>query len=679
MMLLTRLSSDGSKLIYSTYFGGTGDDKAADLSVNATEDVYLVGSTSNSNFPLTIGAQGPFKYSNSDAMDGFVARIQKDGKKLLWSKMMGGSDIDAFEGLYVNSNDELYIAGYSKSTNFYTTPNCLQSINRGGYDHVVVKMNKSGTNVFYSTYLGGGGDDVFYPGYYFWNSNVRICANVKDEAIIGGATKSTDYPVTADAIQKTNRAKSNTWACNLVITKLNYDGTKILYGTYFGGSYYEYPTVLKVKKISCMSSILYGGITMSSDYPTTKGVFHEKGKTGSSWYYQGFMTRFRDTLYTEPIGFRDNFVECDQVYEILDARNRGGEYLWSDGSKKQLLIVQDTGKYWVRATYGCDTVSDTIRIKLQYSPQLNLTPDTILCDNTSGLVLDAKNDTILRKYLWSTKDTTQTIIVTNPGFYYVTVSTPNCGSISDSIAVAFLQKPYLWKIKDSLFCDNINWLVKTDSLGPGTSYYWSTKDTGLFTNINKVGKYSLKVKNYCGSDSVKFKTTLLYTPVVTLPKDTTVCDLFALHYKVGKPNNDEYYFWYDPINKVGYGIKDTFTISTPGLWAFFIKNTCGEAIDSIKIDQRFSPKLNLWKDSVYCNSINKLIKIGQTGNDEFYTWNTANTSNNETITKAGIYWAKIKNICGEVLDSIVFTKKNSLKIDLEMIQYFAIQFQNRLI
>ena len=661
---LTRLSSDGSKLIYSTYFGGTGDDKAADLSVNATEDVYLVGSTSNSNFPLTIGAQGPFKYSNSDAMDGFVARIQKDGKKLLWSKMMGGSDIDAFEGLYVNSNDELYIAGYSKSTNFYTTPNCLQSINRGGYDHVVVKMNKSGTNVFYSTYLGGGGDDVFYPGYYFWNSNVRICANVKDEAIIGGATKSTDYPVTADAIQKTNKAKSNTWACNLVITKLSYDGSKILYGTYFGGSYYEYPTVLKVKKISCMSSILYGGITLSSDYPTTKGVFHEKGKTGSSWYYQGFMTRFRDTLYTEPIGFRDNFVECDQVYEILDAKNRGGEYLWNDGSKNQVLIVKDTGKYWVRATYGCDTVSDTIRIKLQYSPQLNLTPDTILCDNTSGLVLDAKNDTILRKYLWSTKDTTQTIIVTNPGFYFVTVSTPNCGSISDSIAVAFLQKPYLWKIKDSLFCDKINWLVKTDSLGPGTSYYWSTKDTGLFTDINKVGNYSLKVKNYCGSDSVKFKTTLLYTPVVTLPKDTTVCDLFALHYKVGKPNNDEYYFWYDPINKVGYGIKDTFTISTPGLWAFSIKNTCGEAIDSIKIDQRFSPKLNLGKDSVYCNSINKIIKIGLAGNDEFYSWNTANTANSQSITNAGIYWVKIKNICGEVLDSIVFTQKNSLKIDL---------------
>lgn len=668
---LTRLSADGSKLIYSTYFGGTGDDKAADLSLNATEDVYLVGSTANSNFPLTIGAQGPFKYSNSDAMDGFVARIQKDGKKLIWSKMMGGSGMDYFEGLYVNSNDELYIGGFSNSSNFYTTSGVIQPSNAGGYDHVVVKMNKAGTNVYYSTYLGGGGDDYFYTG-WFWNSNIRICANVKDEAIIGGATKSKNYPITSDAIQKTNNATATGgWATNLAITKLNYDGTKILYGTYFGGSYYEYPTVLKVKKISCMSSILYGGITLSTDYPTTKGVFHEKGKTGTSWYYQGFMSRFRDTLYTEPIDFKDNFVECDMVYEILDARNRGAEYLWSNGSKKQNLIVTDTGTYWVRATYGCDTVSDTIKIKLEYSPQLNLKPDTTLCNNSTGLTLDAENDTILRKYLWNTNDTTQTVIAKKPGLYFVTVSTPNCGSVTDSTLVKFLKIPDLAKIKDSLFCDKINWVLKTDSLGPGTTYYWSTKDTGLTTKITKTGNYFLKVKNYCGTDSVNFKTSLLYTPVAKLPNDTTVCDIFSLQYKVGKPNNEEYYLWFDPINKVGYGIKDTFTMTTAGLWGVSVKNSCGEAVDSIKIEQRFSPKINLGNDSIYCTSINKIIKIGLAGNDETYLWSTANSGNSETITGPGIYWAKIKNICGEVSDTILFTLKNKLAIDLGVDSVFC--------
>ncbi len=661
---LTRLSADGSKLVYSTFFGGTGDDKATDISINATEDVYIVGSTSNSNFPLTMGAQGPFKYSNSDIMDGFVARIQYDGKKLIWSKMMGGSASDYFEGLYVNSNDELYIGGYSNSSNFYVTANALQATNNGGYDHVIVKMNKAGTNLYYSTYLGGGNDDYFYSGYW-WTSNIRITANVKDEAIIGGITKSFNYPITADALQNKNNSKgASSWASNVAITKLSYDGSQLLYGTYFGGSEFEWPTVLKVKKISCMSSILYGGITASKDYPTTGGVFKEKAKNSTGWSYSGFMSRFRDTLYTEPIGFKSNFVECDMVFEILDAKNRGAEYLWSDKSKRQNLIVTDTGTYWVRATYGCDTVSDTITLKLQYSPVLNLKDDTTLCNNTTGYNLDAKNDTILRKYLWSTSDTTQIINTKTPGLYWVTVSTPNCGSITDSTELTFLKSPNITNIKDSVFCDAINWLVKTDSLGIGTTYNWSTNDTNLSTLITKTGNYFLKVKNYCGQDSVFFKTELLITPVAKLPKDTLVCDIFSLTYKVGRANNEEYYLWFDPINKVGYGIKDTFSMNTKGLWAVSVKNKCGIAIDSIQIEQRLTPKLSLGKDTVYCGNMSKVLAIGLSKNDETYLWNTANTTNTQTIINPGIYWARIKNICGQVSDTIQFTQKNSLKIDL---------------
>jgi gliding motility-associated-like protein len=661
---LARLSADGSKLVYSTYFGGTGDDKATDLSINASEDVYIVGSTANSNFPLTTGAKGPFKYTNSDNMDGFVARIQFDGKKLLWSKMMGGTQMDYFEGLYVNDNDELYIAGFSNSSDFYTTANAVQPVSKGGYDHVVVKMNKSGTNVFFSTYLGGSGDDYYYAGSW-WTSNIRITANVKDEPIIGGVTKSTNYPVTFDAIQPQNNATSAWgWATNLAITKLSYDGSKILYGTYYGGSEWEWTTVLKVKKISCMSSILYGGITGSKDYPTTNGVFREKAKTTSGFSYSGFMSRFRDTLYTEPIEFKDNFVECDLVYEVLDAKNRGASYLWSDGSTKKNLIVTDTGKYWVMATYGCDTVSDTIHLSLEYSPKLSWRADTTLCNNSTGLMLDAQNDTIIRSYLWSTADTTQTINVKTPGTYFVKVSTPNCGDIADTTEVKFLKVPDLKLIRDSLFCDKVDWNLKTDSLGPGTIYKWSTKDTLYNTSINKIGTYSLKVSNYCGEDSISFKAELLKTPKVNLPNDTVVCDQFTLKYKVGQAGNQELYNWFDPIKKVYYGTDDSITINTTTLLGVTIENQCGIAKDSLLVEQKFTPVISLGNDSVYCNSINKLLKIGLLNNSESYLWNSGATASQNTITSPGKYWAKITNLCGSASDTIEFIQKNSLSIDL---------------
>ncbi|NUM31579.1 MAG: gliding motility-associated C-terminal domain-containing protein [Bacteroidetes bacterium] len=659
---LTRMSADGSKLIYSTFFGGTGNDISTDLSLNANEDVYLVGSTSNSNFPLTTGAKGPFKYTNSDAMDGWVAKIQYDGKKLLWSKMMGGSNLDYFEGLYVNSNDELYIAGYSNSGDFYTTTGVVQPTSKGGYDHVIVKMNKAGTNIYFSTYLGGSGDDFLWAGYW-WNSNIRIAANVKDEAIIGGVTKSQNYPVTTDALQTTNHAKSG-WATNLAISKLSYDGSKQLYGTYFGGSYWEYPTSLKVKKISCMSSILYGGVTLSDDYPTTKGVYHEKGKSSTGFAYSGFISRFRDTLYTEPIEFKDNIIECDNVYEVLDAKNRGADYLWSDGSKKKNLIVTDTGLYWVRATYGCDTVSDTIRFYLKHSPKPKLPDDSLLCNNSAGIFLDALNDSIDCKYLWNTNDTSQLIKVTKPGLYKVNISTTYCGSITDSTDVKFLKIPDIINFNDSIFCDSIYWLATADTFGFGTIYKWSTGDTTFSTFINKSGNYKLKISNYCGIDSTEIKVSKLLTPSVNLGNDTIICDNISLKFKVGKPDNDEIYFWYDVLNNNGFGIKDTFTFKSAGVLGISVKNKCGTALDSINIKNIFTPVINLGNDTVYCGMLNKNIIIGKTSNDETYLWNTSNTSNNQNITNSGKYWAIIKNICKEVSDTIIFTQKLPLKLEL---------------
>jgi hypothetical protein len=71
-------------------------------------------------------------------------------------------------------------------------------------------------------------------------------------------------------------------------------------------------------------------------------------------------------------------IECDAVFEILDAQNQGADFRWSHGPKSRYVIVKDTGTYWVEATYGCDTVRDTIHMVLEFSPKVPvLHKDTI--------------------------------------------------------------------------------------------------------------------------------------------------------------------------------------------------------------------------------------------------------------------------------------------------------------
>ena len=116
-------------------------------------------------------------------------------------------------------------------------------------------------NVYYSTYLGGSGDELYYSGFVYNSRTLGLLPHVKEEAIICGITRSNDYPVTSDALMNANPSNKGTgwWNTSATITKLDYFGSKVLYATYYGGSNYEVPGANKLKRISCYTNILYGG------------------------------------------------------------------------------------------------------------------------------------------------------------------------------------------------------------------------------------------------------------------------------------------------------------------------------------------------------------------------------------------------------------------------------------
>ncbi len=145
---------------------------------------------------------------------------------LRYSTYLGGKDSDYGKGIDVDKNGNVYVTGYTASTNFPTTSGVYQTTHQGG-THVifVTKLNVGGSSLIYSTFLGGIGYD------YGWGIAVDEVGN----AYVTGQTSSTNFPVSSGAFQKI-RGKDY----DAFVTKLNSAGSSLLYSTYLGGNGGDY-------------------------------------------------------------------------------------------------------------------------------------------------------------------------------------------------------------------------------------------------------------------------------------------------------------------------------------------------------------------------------------------------------------------------------------------------------
>jgi len=174
-------------LVFSTYLGGSGDDKAYGIAIdNTASNVYITGQTSSSNFPLL----NPAQPAPGGSFDAFVAKISSAGAKV-YATYLGGSGDDRGTGIAVNTAGAAYVTGFTSSTNFPTvTP--LQISNGGGFDAFVAKLNPAGSAFQYSTYLGGSANENTVSAV---TSTNPIALDSSSNAYITGYTSSTNFPI----------------------------------------------------------------------------------------------------------------------------------------------------------------------------------------------------------------------------------------------------------------------------------------------------------------------------------------------------------------------------------------------------------------------------------------------------------------------------------------------------
>ena len=216
---VTKLDRRASRLEYSTLLGGNDYDFGFGIAVGPTGDAYVTGLTwgiSSNTFPTTGNA---FQRSYAGGGDAFVARVSADGSTLVYSTLLGGTGNDGGRAVAVDNQGYAYVSGFTQSTGFPTTSGVLQPALKGSEDAFVAKVKPDGSGLAYSTLLGGSGNDAAY-GIAVSNGN----------AYVTGFTLSTDFPVTAGAIES-----ANPWRAPFVAT-LNATGSSLLYSTLLGGS-----------------------------------------------------------------------------------------------------------------------------------------------------------------------------------------------------------------------------------------------------------------------------------------------------------------------------------------------------------------------------------------------------------------------------------------------------------
>ncbi len=242
---LTELSPSGSSLVYSTYLGGSGADYGKAMVLDGAGDVFLTGSTTSKDFPTV----NPLQLGNDGASDVFVAEVNPTGSALLYSTYLGGSNADYGTAIALDGSGDVYVSGYTYSTDF-PTQNAYQSTLAGGSDAFITELKPGNAALVFSTFLGGSSVDRVFA----------MALDASGNIYLTGDTQSSNFPVTASAFQSTNHGGPG----DAFVTKLAPGAAALVYSTLLGGSGTDQASALA---LDASGDVYVAGFTQSSDFP----------------------------------------------------------------------------------------------------------------------------------------------------------------------------------------------------------------------------------------------------------------------------------------------------------------------------------------------------------------------------------------------------------------------------
>jgi len=248
-----KMAHNGSTLIYSTFIGGVHHDYASDIKIDPIGNSYITGTTRSTDFPTTPNA---YDSTANNSMNVFVFKLDPQGSKLKYSTFIHGTDVGGDQGfaIDIDSFGYAYVSGFTYSKDFPTTSGSYDTKHNNGSDIFVLKLNRTGERLIYSTFVGGNGLDISYG----------IAVDNVGDAYITGETYSSTFPISSGAFDSVLNGSTDTF-----IFKLNYNGSGLVFSTLIGGDLNEKGYSIKVNSTGFP---IICGETGSSNFPTTNGI-----------------------------------------------------------------------------------------------------------------------------------------------------------------------------------------------------------------------------------------------------------------------------------------------------------------------------------------------------------------------------------------------------------------------
>ncbi len=322
---VAKLNPSGTKLLYSTYLGGSRDDAGLAIAIDNSGNAYVAGATASMNFPIAGTAYQSYMrgvggeplhaggFSSWDPGDAFIAKFDPTGSQLLYSTYFGGTSDDAAFSIAVDTSGNVYIGGATLSHDLPTTTGAYQrtfggtEIQDKGFvfgDGFVAKLNIGANQLVYSTYFGGTGDD----------SVNSIAVDGSGNVYMTGSTSSMHLATTANAFQPLYSGYSlrpvtiSQLLGDAFVAKLNSAGTALTYLTYLGGTQNDAGAAIAVDS---SGNAYVTGFSDSTNFPIIGAALQTKfGGDGNfiqkMFYGDAFLTILNPTgtaaLYSSYFG-----------------------------------------------------------------------------------------------------------------------------------------------------------------------------------------------------------------------------------------------------------------------------------------------------------------------------------------------------------------------------------------